>query len=170
MRQIQRPRRILLDTPVQRLHPRLPWPITRILQKLQSRAPKSILRLEDTLVLQRDFETDGVVALEAALGHVGELEDAGPLEVVALNIVRVEDGVRGVRVECSRVGSPGRWDPAVEDDGALYVCALLQGWGSESAARRKCLPAHDHRSAHLHPFIRNPTLPSVYPSSPTTTS
>jgi hypothetical protein len=122
MRQIQRPGAILLDTPMQRLNALPTFPITRILQELQTRAAEPILFLKDRLIGQRDFER-GVSSAVEARGFVGELEDVAPLDVVAFDVVRVVDCVCGVRVEESGGGGDGEGDAAVEDDFAFWVGA-----------------------------------------------
>lgn len=113
MRKIQRPRRILLNTPMQGLNPPCPLTITLIIQKLQSRAPKAILRHKNRLVIERDFDGGVRVAVETARG-VGELENVAPFDVQVLGVVGVVE--RG-----GRVGVEGVWggvdgDAAVEDD------------------------------------------------------
>lgn len=59
-----------------------------------------------------------VGAIEPRGRAAGELEDGRPLEVVALDVVRVVDGVCRVGVEEGRVGGEGGRDASVEDDGA----------------------------------------------------
>lgn len=154
MRQVQRPRSILLDAEVQRLHTRLPWSISRILQELQARAPESLLLLEDALVADGDLDGDVVCAVEARRRDVGELENAGPLQVVALDVVGIEDGVGGVGVGDGRVGYPAAGNAAVENDRALDVGASLEEGGREGAPGGKengseGLAMHDFDNSEL---------------------
>jgi len=98
------------------------------------------LLLEDALVADGDLDRDRVSRVEARLGYVRELEDAAPLEVVALDVVWVEDGVCGIRVEVGWGGSPRGRDTPVEYDGALHVRNMWlrvvrwERWCGESTA------------------------------------
>lgn len=92
VRQVQRPRSILLNAEMQRLNPLLPLPIRSVLQELQPRPPEALLLLEDALIVDRDLDGDVVGAVEPRGRAAGELEDGRPLEVVALDVVRVVEG------------------------------------------------------------------------------
>ena len=172
MRQVQRPRRILLHAEMQRLHARLARSIGRVLQELQTCATEALLLLEDALIFDGDLKGSVVRGVETRLCDVGELEDSAPLEIVALDIVGVVDGVRGVCVELGRVSSPGCGDTAVEDDRALDVCAGTEPGGSEGAGGAE----HEEERLHcgdlmesgctnsLGDLLVNPALTLLYPS------
>ena len=125
MCQIQRPRRILLNTPMQRLNPRIPRPIRRIAQKLQARAPKPLLLLKNTLIAQRHLQRLVTLGIKPRRLDLRELQDLRPLDVVALDVVWVELLARGIAVEGAKFGASG--DAALEDDGAFYFCATRMG-------------------------------------------
>lgn len=139
MRQVQRPRRVLLHAEVQRLYTSLSRPICSILQELQTRTSEALLLLENALVANRHFEGSVIRGVKARLRDVGELEDLTPLEVIALDVVGVKDGVGCIRVELRGVRCPGGRHTSIEDDGAFDVCAFCSMRGSENAGcAEKC--------------------------------
>lgn len=152
MGQVQLPCGILLHTEVQCLHALLSLAISTVLQELQTRASEPLLLLEDGLVADGDLDGRVISGVEARLRHIGELEDAAPLQVVALDIVWVVDGVGSICVELGRVCSPRGRDTAIEDDGALDVCASIEGRCSEGAARNE--RDGGKRSEHVCLFTR----------------
>jgi hypothetical protein len=133
VREVQGARWVLLDAPVQGLDTFAALAVRRVLQKLKSSATEAVLFLEDGLVGQSDLDGGVLVAVEAG-SLVWELEDLGPLEVVAFDVVRVEDGVGRVRVEEGGGGVEG--DAAVEDDGAFWFGKLLLVGDGEGGGRR----------------------------------
>lgn len=74
MRKVQRPRRILFDAEMQRLHAGLPRSIASILQELQSSPSESILRLEDAAIVYSHLN-GGVVRSIESRSTSGELQD-----------------------------------------------------------------------------------------------
>lgn len=120
---------------MQRLYANCAGSIGGVLQELQTCTAEPLLLLEDALVADGDLKGCMVRGVKARLRDIWELEDLAPLEVVALDVVGIVDGVCGVGVELGRVSGPGSWDTTVEDDGALDVCARVgaRTGGSEGA-------------------------------------
>jgi hypothetical protein len=120
VRQVQRARGVLLDAEVQRLDALTALAVWRVFGKLQSCAAEAVLLLEDGLVRDGDFN-GGVLGAVEARGVVGELEDLAPLQVIALDVVRVEKGIGCVEERWGGIDG----NAAVKNDGALGVGALL---------------------------------------------
>lgn len=116
--QIQRSRRVKLDAKMQRLDTRRPGTSgIRIPLELQTSTAESLLGLEDALVAEGNLEGLVRLVVEARVAHVGgELDDLAPFEVLALHVVRIEDG-GAVAVKVRELG--GGLDAPVEDEGAF---------------------------------------------------
>lgn len=118
MAQVERLLNILLDAPVQRDNAAVGRVVGAVGRELEAGAAEAVLLLKDGVVVDGDL--DGLVVRDVELGGAGSgggrlLEDLGPAEVVALDVVRVEDAVG--RVELRERGVGG--DAAVEEDRAL---------------------------------------------------
>lgn len=93
--QVERACGILLDGEVERLDTLAALAVCCIVGELQAGAAESVLLLENALI--RDGDLDGcVVSSIEARGGLGELQDLRPGEVVALDVVGVEERVGGI--------------------------------------------------------------------------
>lgn len=131
--QVEGTRGVLLNGEVQRLDTLVAGVLGRVGSELQTGAAEPELLLENRGVGDGDFDCGVGRAVEAARLSGGELKDLGPGEVVALDVVGVEESVGGVEDG----GGPGKvcWDAAVEDEGALHIvgsCACDVGPGGGS--------------------------------------
>ena len=131
MSQVQWTLRILLDAEVQSLNTSRLRTIRRILKELETCPSESILLLEDALVGKSDLDGGVLLAIESRRRAGGELEDGRPLEVIALDVIRVVEFGSGVGVEISGRSIDG--NAAFEDDGAFYFGALGGGRGEGGA-------------------------------------
>jgi hypothetical protein len=118
--QVQRPGRVLLDAPVHSLHTLATLTIGRILGELKASASETVLFLENALVGNGYFHSGELVAVKSRT-VVGELENLAPRQVVAFDIIGVEQGVTGVEEGGRGVDR----DTAIEDDGTLDVSASM---------------------------------------------
>ena len=144
VRKVQRPRGILLDAPVQRLNTLATLTVGCILQELQACSTEAVLLLENGLVGQGHLNRSVLVSIEARR-LVRKLENLAPLDVIALDVVGVEDGVGRVRVE--EGGRGVERNTAVEDDLTLWLRAGLQMRSSQDGRghcgqRYNCLCVH----------------------------
>lgn len=130
MGQVQGPSLVLLYAPVQRLDTLTALAIGRVLGELEACAAESILLLEDRLVRDCNLDSLELVAIKAR-GILGELEDLAPSQVVALDVVGVEQSVAGIE----RCGCTVDWDTTIEDDGALDIRAGILVGHCERGAR-----------------------------------
>lgn len=118
MAQVQRLLKVLLDAPVQRDDAAVGRIVGAVGGELQAGAAKAVLLLEDGVVV--DGHLDGLVLgggveLGRQRAARGLLEDLRPGDVVALDVVRVEDAVGRVERGEGRVGGHA----AVQQDRAL---------------------------------------------------
>lgn len=116
--QVERSLRIPLETKVDSFDARASGAsAVGIPLELEASATEAALLLEDGLVADGHLERFvGLAIIEPGAVDGGELDDLRPLDVVALDVVWVEDG-GAVAVKVGQLG--GGLDPAVEDDGTL---------------------------------------------------
>lgn len=119
MGQVQRSIGILLDGEVQCLHALVAGILRGVGCELQSCATKSVLLLENGLVGDGDFDGRVGCAVEAAWLSGWKLEDLRPGQVVALDVVWVEEGVGSVE-DGGRLGEVCR-NAAIEDDRTFHI-------------------------------------------------
>lgn len=115
MAQVERPLRIRLDAPVQRLDAHIARAVlVGVTGKLQAGAAEAVLFLENGGVVDGHLEALVLGRVEARVGGGGEEDSVAPGDVVALDVVWVENSVGGVELREGHVGGHA----AVEDDGA----------------------------------------------------
>lgn len=119
VRQVEWASGILLHTKVQRLDAFIGRVLRRIGCELKSGAAEPVLLLEDRGIADGHFNRRVVRAIETGGLCSGELEDLRPGEVVALDVVGIEEGVGSVE-DGGGFGEVGG-DAAFEDDGAFHV-------------------------------------------------
>jgi len=95
--QVQRLSRVLLDAPVQGLDTLASLAVGGVLEKLETGATEAVLSHENGLVVDGDLESLEVASIKAR-DFVWELQDLRPCQVVALDVVGVEDGVGGLDI------------------------------------------------------------------------
>jgi hypothetical protein len=118
--QVQGPRGVLLHAKVKCLNALAALTLRCVFSKLKTCAAETLLLLEDALIRDGDLYGSVVCAVEAA-AILRELEDGGPGEVVALDVVGVEDCVgRGSVKVGGGLGNVGG-HTAVEDDRTFDV-------------------------------------------------
>lgn len=132
---------ILLDREVQSLDTLVRSVLRRVLGELQSCATEAVLFLEDRRITDGHFDRGVGGAIEAGRLCGGEFENLRPGEVVALNVVWVEE-----RVGCVKggggLGQVGG-NTAIKNQGALHIigrCAegdvRVEGWSRQG--KRSC--------------------------------
>lgn len=139
MAKIQRPLAVPMQAEMNRLDPLSSRAtVVGVVLEQQPRAPEPVLRHEDALVADGHLEGLVLVGVVEARRRQPrrELDDLAPLEVLPLDVVRVEERGR-VAVEVGQLRRGG--DPPVEDDGALHLAGRRRRdrRGARLALRRR---------------------------------
>lgn len=152
--QVERLLQVLLDAPVQGDDAAVGRVVGAVGRELQARAAEAVLLLEDGVVVDGHFDRLVLGHVELRRRDLGHLEDLRPGDVVALDVVGVEDAILGVEGSQGGVGGHA----AVEQDGALRGVDLAvaegkaealavgrAGWRGQGGARKRGEEDKDRR-------------------------